>query len=268
MTAETVEAGVQVITPSIAEQWLGKNKTNRNVRERLVAAYARDMQAGRWRLSGESIKFALDGRLIDGQHRLQAVVRSGVPVTMLVVRGLDEDVMDVLDSGASRTAGDALRLRGESDYSLLASAARLCLQYESGKLSSNNEKVTHSEILQFVESNKDLVAAVRAAGTYRHPIDVPPSVVALAVWQLNRIDAEDCARFFNRLAEKTNLSKGDPILALLNRLSEVRRNNRNLDRPGYLSLIFRAWNYWRSHKTVQSLPISTQGEDVNVPPPR
>lgn len=264
----SLTAGVERVTPTTAEEWLGKNQSNRPVRERVVAAYARDMAAGRWRLSGEGVKFAASGRLLDGQHRLHAVVRAEVPVSMLVVRGLAEDTQLVMDSGAGRTASDALRLRGETAYSNLAAAARLAIQYEAGRLTGNGDKVTHTEIIDFIEANQDLRYSVELAGSWRHGIDVPMSVLSIAVWQLYRISAEDCLSFFSQLANKTNLRSGDPILALLNRLTEVRRNSRRLDRADFLSLIFRAWNYWRTRKAVQTLPIATRGDSVDVPEPR
>lgn len=265
----TVSAEVELVKPATAEEWLGKNQVNRRVRDRLVSAYARDMAAGKWHLSGEAIKFSKAGQLLDGQHRLHAVVRADVAVWMLVVRGLAEDTQQVMDSGAGRTAGDALRLRGEPNYSTLAAGARLALQYQSGRIVSDNAKLTHTEIIDFIDENADMRYAVELAGSWRNAIDVPVSVLVLAIWRLYRVNAESCLAFFSQLANKTNLRSGDPILALINRLAEVRRSNRRLDRADFLSLIFRAWNYWRTGRTVQSLPIATRGGDsVDVPQPR
>lgn len=269
MSVSTVEAYVEDVTPLLAESWLGKNQSNRNVRDRVVDAYARDMKSGDWRLTGEAIKFGSGGRLLDGQHRLHAVVASGATVRMMVVRGLDEAVQTVIDSGACRTAGDALRMRGEREYSTLAAAARLAIQFEKGQIDAGMEKYTHTEILAFVDSHPDLTNAVDMARSYRHHIDVPPSVLTLAVWILYRVDASDCVLFFTRLADKTELHRGDAVLALLNRLTEVRRSSRIATRADYLSLVFRAWNYWRTRKTVHSLPIATRGgSGVDIPDPK
>lgn len=271
MTHSGVEATIEIVTPERAEEWLGKNVHNRVTRDRVVAAYARDMVAGRWKLTGEAIKFSLKGVLLDGQHRLQAVIRSGQMVPMLVVRGLEGESQEVMDSGAGRTAGDALRLRGRAQYSALAAAARAALLLEtSGQLDGGNQsKVTHSEILDFLDENKDLIPAVEMAASYCKAIDVPLSVLSIACWRLSRVDMHDSNLFFAKLAEKTLLSNNDPILALINRLTDIRRNNRRLDRAGYLSLIYRAWNYWRARKTVANLPIITRGgASVDIPEPK
>jgi hypothetical protein len=97
---------------------------------------------------------------------------------------------------------------------------------------------------------------------------VPPSILSYAVWRLMQIDADDCMLFFSRLADKTDLSARDAILALINRLTEIRRNGRRVERGDYLSLIFRAWNYWRTRKPVTALPVKVNGGSVDIPEPK
>lgn len=268
---QQIEVGVEKVAPELAEEWLGKNVHNRNIRERLVAAYARDMAAGAWRLSGEAVKFSRTGALLDGQHRLHAVVRAAVPVEMLIVRGLDPLTQQVMDSGATRTADDALRLRGGSSYyPVLAATARLCVRATAGlgMDTGGGFKVTNSEVLGYIDATPDLLPAVEMASTHRNHIDVPLSVLAYAVWRLSAVDTNACNLFITKLADKTLMTKGDPILALHNRLTEIRRNGRHASRTDYVSLIFRAWNHWRTGKSVQSLPLSTAAGQVDVPEPR
>lgn len=264
-----VAVTVEDVTPAVAERWLGKNERNRHVRQRLVDAYARDMEAGNWHLTGEAVKFSRNGRLIDGQHRCLAVVQAGTAVKMVVVRGLEEDVQEVIDSGAARTAGDALRMRGITYYSSLAAASRIALLYEVGSIDGSNLRPTHSEILDFVDNNPDLAEAVEMAVAHRQAIDVPQSVLSLAIWRLKKVDPDDAYLFISQLAEKTDLKAGDAVLALLNRLVEVRRNGRIMSRNDYLSLVFRAWNKWRSGEKIASLPIrGREGGAVDVPEPK
>lgn len=267
---EKVNATIEDVKPETAETWLGKNDRNRNVRQRLVLSYARDMESGNWQLTGEAIKFSRTGRLLDGQHRLHAVVLSGRTIKLLVVRGLPDRVQDVIDSGAARTAGDALRLRGEALYSSLAAAARLAILYnEFSNLSGADLRPTHAEILRFVDENPDIKSATDMAVGFRNAIDVPVSVLTVACWVLARVDPDDTHRFFSQLAEKTDLKGGDAVLALLNRLADIRRNGRRASRNDYLSLIFRAWNYWRGGTKVNTLPLKTRdGSGVLVPEPK
>jgi hypothetical protein len=264
-----VQVSIETIKPDTARDWLLQNTNNRRVRARVVDAYARDMVAGNWRMSGEAIKFGAAGTLLDGQHRLHAIVEADVAVQMLVVRGVDEAAQTVMDTGAARTAGDALKLLGEgTHYSALAAAARLAILYNLGEVVGNNIKITNTEIVEFAGANPDLRRAVELAGSWHGQIDVPLSILSMTTWRLIQVDADDCILFFSRVADKTNLSSRDPILALINRLAEIRRSGRRVERGDYLSLIFRAWNYWRSGKTVAALPVRVNGGAVDIPEPK
>lgn len=78
------------VTPELAQSWLDTGKSNRPVSESRVQKLTAQMQAGLWRLNHNGIAFAKDGTLLDGLHRLHAVVRSGMTVPMIVV--VDEPV--------------------------------------------------------------------------------------------------------------------------------------------------------------------------------
>ncbi len=100
------------ITPDIAGEWLKLNTLNRPKKLQKIALYAADMKGGHWPVTGATISFGKSGRLLDGQNRLQAVIDSGATIRVLVVWGLDDDVFDVIDGGARRTASDVLVIEG------------------------------------------------------------------------------------------------------------------------------------------------------------
>ena len=80
---------VETITPSWASEVLEKRNT-RNIRFQKTWAekLARDIKAGTFLLTHQGIAFDEDGILLDGQHRLAAVVMANKPVEMLVSRGI------------------------------------------------------------------------------------------------------------------------------------------------------------------------------------
>lgn len=98
------------VTPEWASECLKKNKSNRPVRESTVLVYARQMMAGQWRLTHQGICFDSSGNLVDGQHRLNAVVRANVAVKMLVsVLDSEQTAASLpLDLGVKRTLSDLL----------------------------------------------------------------------------------------------------------------------------------------------------------------
>src|SRR5258708_40094679 len=124
-----MEENIQLIdvTPRLARDWLGFNSRNRNIRQRVVLAYAADMAAGDWRWNGESIKFAADGTLLDGQHRLAAVAESEATVPMPVVRRLKGEAQETVDGGAKRKLGDVPKLGRRQAPAALAAILRQVL---------------------------------------------------------------------------------------------------------------------------------------------
>jgi hypothetical protein len=98
-----------LITPEYALELLSNNTGNRRVKEQVVARYVKDMLAGTWKEdTGELIKIAKDGTILDGQHRLLAIVKSGVEISLHVATGLSNEIFSVIDTGASRNASDTL----------------------------------------------------------------------------------------------------------------------------------------------------------------
>lgn len=104
----------QIVTPAMAKAWLSKNACNqRKLRSGVVDRYARDMKAGKWLLTHQGIGFNTRGELIDGQHRLHAVVLADLSVLMMVSTDVPCSAFSHLDLGMQRTTSDVLR--GEGD---------------------------------------------------------------------------------------------------------------------------------------------------------
>jgi hypothetical protein len=101
MQKDPSEYGLQItvdtITPEQAQAYLDNNAKHRPIKERKVAEYMMEMQDGIWKLNGKTICFDWNGRLLNGQHRLSAVVKSGVTLTTVVVRGLDPALVPTVE---------------------------------------------------------------------------------------------------------------------------------------------------------------------------
>lgn len=111
--AESVRSEWKIVTPQMAAKWLEGNTHNRPVRTAAVMKYAADMKAGRWRQTHQGIAFDYDGVLLDGQHRLFAVLEADTNVIMQVGYGFDPEGQAFMDSGIHRTVVDVARLSGE-----------------------------------------------------------------------------------------------------------------------------------------------------------
>lgn len=255
------------VDPATAARWLQNNVSNRTLAKSRVNALARDMAAGNWRLTGEAIKFAPDGTLLDGQHRLSAIVKSGVAITMLVIRNIPTDAQPVMDTGRARTASDALQIAGTKYASIVAAAARLAIKVERGDM--HNLQPTHSEINDWIDANPGIYYASEFASSVYRRTDCPPSIVAYTHYVLSRIDTFDAANFWTAAANKVGLKQGDPVIALTNRFAEARRNRQHLHQRTQIGMIYRAWNARRAGKSLSVVRVnSPAGGLIPIPEPR
>jgi len=111
ITSNKWSCEVVLVTPSMAEATLqASNYDNRKIRKTVVARYAKIMIDGGWKLTPEPIIMSNTERLLNGQHRLSAVVASGVACRFMVIRGVPDDVFSALDRGVARTTSDALHI--------------------------------------------------------------------------------------------------------------------------------------------------------------
>lgn len=112
------EISYMEVTPELAQKWLQRNPKNRNMRKEAVQAYARDMKRGAWCPNHQGIAIDANGDLLDGQHRLAALVRANVTLPMLVftgvpvnIDGVNAKTMETVDRGTTRLISDMLRIQ-------------------------------------------------------------------------------------------------------------------------------------------------------------
>lgn len=246
------------VTPAMARKWLTCNRdNNRRPKTAKVTAYARDMRAGRWLLTGEPIKFDTDGFLMDGQNRLLAVIEADVPVEFSVMEGLDPAAMLVMDSGASRSFADALAIGyGAHDKFEVSSIVRWVMATELGlwRGTGGGYNPTHAELAGRYELDADLfgVAAGWSRDVYAAGLGVP-SAAGTAYFLFAGIDPDRVKPWFDSLVSGANLDPGDPVLTLRNRLTRAKFDN--LHRIQQLALFVRAWNATREGRSMAKLGV-------------
>lgn len=248
------------VTPELAEKWLTQNTHNRNLRETAVQAYARDMTAGNWAENGEAIKFAKDGTLLDGQHRLKAVVQAGVTIKMLVVTGLEHQAQETMDDGRKRSLSDALALRGEQNAVTLGAVLRRTLMWQQGKYRNTGTYTpTNTECLTFLQQHPEARDSANIAKHLRAPTKLPSSVLGLTHWVFTRIDAEDSSWFFDRLGTGANLEQHHPILTLRKRAGEMEKESGRVPEDVLLAFVIKTWNAYRNGEQMKLLRFRPGG---------
>lgn len=250
------------VTPEKANAVLEHcNMDNRRVRQTKVAEYSRYMKRGDWMVRG-TIEFLDSGRLHDGQHRLLAVVDSGVPSKFLV-QVLPEQVAakasQFTDIGVSRNLGDYLHFHGVYD----AYRTAALLQYEkNARISAGNpfQGATYER--------KEYLDLYREIG--ERPIRLAYDITPSALWRkLNvqrafadwfayttcQIDSDAAALFLQYVAEPSQLKASNPMFVLHERLIEVAQKPPGLiKRKGSISYVetgvmfIKAWNLHYEHQ--------------------
>lgn len=269
----------EFVTPDIARGWLRSNAENqRPKKEGKIPGYARDMITGNWdEGTTETIKFAEDGALIDGQNRLAAVVMAGdqLPeggIYFDVAYGLKRDTMLVIDSGSTRSAADALKITSVVDRNNVSAIVRWAIQADAGNWlqASSGIQPTHKEIMDRFRAEPEAFAgASKRASDFRRQKLGNQRALGMAHYLFTRIDADQGHAFADSLLTGANLAEKDPILVLRNRL--VRAYAERLKPREQLILCIRAWNYYRAGETTSALLVSTGRSpltNANFPKPR
>ena len=157
-----MESKVVSITPEMAKEMLEKNMANnRKINHDTVRRYARIMKAGGWNLTHQGIGFDEQGELIDGQHRLMAIVMANVPVKMLVTYGVKHTDGEALtiDMGRKRTTLNIMQISGIDDevYRWTAGIVSAYMRY---KMTNNNSAPEPTEIIGYIDRHYDDISKV------------------------------------------------------------------------------------------------------------
>ncbi len=256
------------VTPKIAAEWLNKNTSNRRLDMHRARALAEHMRQGRFYLNGDTIRFAKDGSLIDGQHRLQAVILANLPVELEVRRGLDAFVMPTIDVGVARSMSDVLRIMGHTNTAKLAPSINWANFFASADsaMALNTlhrfKSLTALDQLDFINQHPFIIDAVlQGSKWYEKFRQLTPTLMMGQYYHAHSIDPEAAMDFFSGLASGANMDENDPRMALRRRLILRAGSLRKEALPNIAVIHIYAWNAWRDGRTLKRL-IYTPGDTV------
>ena len=267
-----VEMKVVEVTPTLAAEWLEHNTINRGKKERKQTQYAADMTAGRWLLDGSPIRFAADGRLLDGQNRLMAIIKAGTPVRSVVVAGVTDAAQHVMDTGAPRTLNDDLRMSGETNSVGCAAVTGFLVRRERGSRGGVKEQSigraddpSRLEMLDYYWGHRDEIQHAVKIG--RRTYDGLPrksvgaGVISGLFVLFNRINEEDAEQFYQLLRDDpANLpGAGHPVAALRRALEDQSSPVRRRPEKYIVAMTIKSWNAYREGREVKTLSYRPGG---------
>jgi hypothetical protein len=216
---------VETIGPDRAEEYLAANRGNRNIVQAHVAAMARDIRNGQWMFNAQPICFSDTGRLLNGQHRLSAVLEADQPIEVLVMRGLPEAAFPTYDKQAKKAPALDEMFEDFGDKALISATAVLLWRRELCPIDEPHARPTASEIRDVVKDHPELI---KLRGFARKLVRYGrASSLVYAAYFIMRSNPVLGKTFLDRLETAANLPAGHIILRLRDRLIDLRKADQN-----------------------------------------
>lgn len=245
------ETGIELmtITPAVAQAMLDYNTKNRPLNERRAHRLANQMQKGEWRLTFSPIVFAKSGRLQDGQHRLRAVVISGVSIQAYVAFGDADENFAFLDTGRPRNGADIFAINGVTRAAMMSAASRWVLGYDSDNITSEAKgagETTIAQLYAFFIQHPKLMESVPVGEAFARSKLAPPSAMAAMHYICARKNRAVADEFFTNVATSSNLKRNSPAWKLHQvMVKNASENHRTINAMTLCAYTIKAWNATR-----------------------
>jgi hypothetical protein len=261
----------EVITPPMAKEILAANTHNRPLRPGRVTQLASAIKRGEWKLNGETLKLAVDGTLIDGQHRLSAVLEAEAPIETLVMRDLPIEAQDTVDTGRKRRLADILKIEGYADSHALAAGINMLHRLRSGLRIDYSQSGAPSapQAIELIHREPEIVRSVTVARTVAKQVPGPIGVFIALHCVFFKVDPEPTEEFYQRLKDGAELQRGDPLLHLRNQLMRPRKDRGYAQAPAtVMGMTIKAFNLRRAGRQVEKLTFRKNEQLPAVDPPQ
>lgn len=254
---------ILLVTPSMAEAWLAARHPNRRIVPARVKELADLMRLGAWRLNGEAIVLDDHGVLLDGQHRLSAVLQLDTAVPFLVVRGVPLEAQTTLGQAIQRSRADILAMHGEASNKTLAGALAVLWRYDHQLLMAPKRCFLAQQTLEILLRYPNLSASMSWGLSVRQWL--PGSVGSAMHYLMNKRDAALAKHFFSRLRDGIALTSDSPLYALRERLIAARTRLPRLSQWVYALWVIKSWNAMRLGGTPPALPWQPEVDPARFP---
>jgi len=251
----------KLITPLLAEHYLTKNTTNRRVTQTNVDYLTDQMRKGLYKENtGETIKFSRSGKLIDGQHRLLAIVKSGKSFKFTIAEDLEDNVFHVLDTGKTRNAGDILSIEGYKYANVIAGAIKFILQIEEGMTTKVGQKKYPNEVVvNYLKNNPDIedICSNAQHSIYNNFRVLSPSTIAgLYKLMLSKGHSDEIvSNFFEKYSTGLGIGPTSPIYLLRSRFIQDSINKSKIKPMDKVALLIHTFNLYVKGRVVSCLKI-------------
>lgn len=250
--ADLPKASWQELDKEIAEQMLGKLEPNRRLISNHVQFLAREMSEGRWQVNGDTIRFSGD-RLLDGQHRLHALIQADIKIWALVVEEIPQTAFSTIDTGRMRGAGDVLSIAGyRTSPFLMAAVCRFLWYYDHGFPLETSLRVSNEEILTTAKNNPSIQFFAEYMLKYKNMCY--STTVTAMVMISRKVGRKTAVEFAEKFLTGAELGLNDPIRFFREKWFEhsSHRGARG-ERAAWIATTIKTFNLWITHTSVKQV---------------
>lgn len=262
-----MELKFELINKKRAKELLSTMVLNRSIKkvnfDKLVSA----MRNGEFDSeNGELIKINKNGKVVDGQHRLMAVIEADVSITMAIAYGCSNDAIKTIDTGATRSIADVLKLSNVKSYTkvpFVIQCESVIFKNKTIRFTSAHSeyKTAHSILDIYNENKEEIDETVRVASNFYNKFRLlTPSIIVAYYNVFNKIDSDACDDFFTQLSSYKIYDS--PIILLRDKLTKDKITSlKKLSSPEKEALFIKAWNYYMKGQEVKILRWQPTTED-------
>lgn len=251
---EGIRVELMVIPPDLATKWLKRNVINRPIQRKHISALVAAIRAGQWDdANGETIIFGSTGNLLDGQHRLTAVVEAQHAITSLVVFGVEERKRGTIDTGNKRLLGHFLGMMGKKNGITLAATLSYLHAWEQGTLLATQRGLpfkTYEEGMAFYEAHPGVEDSVSAAKNKVSPL-IGGAQGSMLHWLFAQKDPVVTQAWADTLHDGRERTGYEVFFVLRERLIKQHRLRNRLHALECCVYAIKAFNAAREGKTIK-----------------
>ena len=252
-----MKVAVEYITPEQATYMLKHNPNNRKLQKSRVEKMALFMERGAWQNNGSSI--VMNGEvLLDGQHRLSAVVMSGMTIPFVVVRDVEKTAFSSIDTGRSRTLADALHVKGNRNANAVAAALNFYRNMRQAAVPRPNPKsvepMTHGELIALLDECPHIQQSVQYVLDFEIRPTVSVSLLAALHALFSEKDRRLADRYIRAIGTGIGVQEGSVEAAVMFRLGgKFTRKSEKTNTNAQAIAIIKGWNHLRTGTIPQRI---------------
>jgi hypothetical protein len=252
-----ISVSIEEFTVTDAVEALVSTALNRPMSRPNVARIAASIKRGEWIFNGETVVFDAANNLIQGQHRMHAVIATETPIVCLVVRGIDAKAFMTFDSGKVRSAPDALAIDGHKNVNRLAAGARCYLRLTEGQSSKN--MMTPTRLLEVVKAHPELEKWTSLIGPGKGFV---PSMIVGVLTRAEELHPHiDYETFLNGVTSGVGLTQENPAYLLRERFMS-RKLGQVFSEDMNTALCVKAINAFTTGTRMKLLKVALNDESI------